>query len=312
MKHKKMLTGIIVFIIVLMTGMFLYLYRWNVLHPLKSATLKIESRERTFLYHLPKKITAHPRLIILYHGSGINGNIMQIFTGHEFDELSDKEQHTIIAYPNGFKNNWNGCRKVAPYPAGQMNINDIEFTKQIIRYFKENYHIDTSEVFAVGYSNGGEMVMSLARQYPQWFKGFAVIDANLGTPSNDKCENAIRPVSLFYISGQQDPIVPYKGGEIFLNGKSFGEVRSSKETLQYWLQQDKFDIQSTIAITQNATLSNYATAAGKQISFLDISDGGHTIPNRNFRIPISKMGNMTKGVDAPALIWDFFKGLNQE
>jgi len=302
---RKMITGILVLIVGLIAGLSLYLLRWNMVHPLKSASLTIDNLERTFKYHLPKKLSASPRLMIVYHGSGINANIIQIFTGHEFDELADEEQNTIIVYPNGYKNNWNDCRKVAPYEAKTLNINDVEFTRRLIDYFHTKYK--TGDAYAVGYSNGGQMTMKLARTHPDWFKGYAVIDANLPVSSNDDCAGLSQPVSLFLMLGQQDPIDPYNGGEIVLNGKSYGVVRSARETLDYWL--NTFSLQSTTQLTSTTTRSDYTSSTGKQVCFVDVADGGHTIPNRNFRIPIKKMGNMTKGVDAPVLIWDFFKGL---
>ncbi len=107
--------------------------------------------------------------------------MMQIFTGHEFDLAADKNQNAIIAYPQWYKGNWNDCRKLAPYPAKQLNLDDVGFTEQIISYFKTNYEIDANEIYSVGYSNGGQMVMKLANLKPEWFKGFDIISANIHT-----------------------------------------------------------------------------------------------------------------------------------
>jgi polyhydroxybutyrate depolymerase len=298
---RKMIIGIIV----LIAGFLLYLVRWNIVHPLKKGVVMIEGRERDFKYHLPGKLSANPRLMIVYHGSGINANIIQIFTGHEFDELADKENNTIIVYPNGYKNNWNDCKKIAPYEAKALNINDVEFTRQIIQYFRRHYN--TADAYAVGYSNGGQMVMKLAKIHPEWFRGYAVIDANLPIPEHDLCGEATQPVSLFYIVGQQDPINPYKGGKITLRGKNYGEVRSARETLKYWLKMADFEASSNTHITPATTREDYTSSTGEKVCFVDVGDGGHTIPNRNFRIPIKTMGKMAKGVDAPVLIWEFFK-----
>ncbi len=85
--------------------------------------------------------------------------LMQIFTGHEFDLLADANQNTIIVYPQDYKNNWNDCRKEASYPAKRLNVDDVAFTRKIIPFFKKNYNINKTDIFAVGFSNGGQMVL---------------------------------------------------------------------------------------------------------------------------------------------------------
>jgi polyhydroxybutyrate depolymerase len=314
-----MIITIVFLVINLLSAGILYLYRWNLFNPLHKATLQIDHLERTFFFHVPKQISSHSKLILVYHGSKLPAKLMQIFTGHEFDEQADKLGNAIIVYPQGYKNNWNDCRKNTPYPARQLNLDDIGFTEQIIAYFIEHYHIASQEVYAVGFSNGGAMVMKLAKQKPQWFKGFAIIGANLPVETNDTCTDLRQPVSLLMISGEKDPISPYNGGDIILDGQSLGEVMSVEETLQHWLTvskcQNKAETMTYYPNKQSgkpATASKadfYSDSTRKQISFIRIMNGGHTISNRNFQIPIKKMGYQNNDVDAPLLIWDFFMNL---
>jgi polyhydroxybutyrate depolymerase len=54
----------------------------------------------------------------------MDGARMRLFTGYEFDRLAD--QHGYIAiYPDGYRRNWNDCRKDATFPAKRDNIDDI-------------------------------------------------------------------------------------------------------------------------------------------------------------------------------------------
>ncbi len=295
-----------------------YVYRWNIVHPLKTGELEIDGMERTFVYHVPSGLKPKSRLIIAYHGTAMTGRMMQIMTGHEFDEFADRDQNAIIVYPQGYKNNWNDCRKSALFPAKQMNLDDVGFTGQIIKYFIEHYNIDTTQVYAVGYSNGGAMVMKLAAEQPGWFKGFAVISSNLPVETNNACYDANKPVSLLYMRGMQDPIIPYGGGEVvFIDGRHFGAVQSTQQTLQHWLNVSRCDTLpfSTLQYANNAgavtaTQENYySSTTNKRVVFIKVLDGGHTIPNRNFRIPIKEIGNMNQELDAPQIIWDFFVNL---
>lgn len=314
-----MIALILILPALLIAGLFLYLYRWNLIHPLKKGTLKVDHLDRDFLYHLPHQLTGRPRLILAYHGTGIKANVMQIFTGHELDLLADKEKNTIIIYPQGYKNSWNDCCKNVPYETKKLNLDDVGFTRKIIDLFAEKYNADLSEVYAIGFSNGGQMVSKLAKLKPEWFKGFAVISANLPDADNTDCGDTLQPVSLMLINGMEDPIIPFNGGKVTLDGKDFGTVMSSEQTIAHWLSAGNFsgppmerkffalkkDQEVVTAVKQDF----YSSSANKRISYIRVKDGGHTIPNKNFRIPIKKMGNMNKEVDAPQLIWDFFAEL---
>ncbi|MDR3681659.1 MAG: prolyl oligopeptidase family serine peptidase [Flavipsychrobacter sp.] len=288
------------------------------LHPLSGGEFEINGIERTFVYHVPRDLKPKSRLIIAYHGTAMTARMMQIMTGHEFDEFADRDQNAIIVYPQGYKNNWNDCRKTAPFPAKQLNLDDVGFTGQIIKYFIERYNIDTTQIYAVGYSNGGAMVMKLAAEQPGWFKGVAVISANMPVETNNACYDTRHPISLLYIRGMQDPIIPYDGGEVVvIDGRHFGAVQSTQQTLQHWLDVNRCDTLPFSTLTYGnhdgavtAMQENYySSITHKRVAFIKVLDGGHTIPNRNFRITTKKIGKMNEELDAPQIIWDFFVNL---
>lgn len=301
-------------------ALFLYCYRWNVFHPLKKGRIVVGGSERTFLYHVPRHVKPHSKLVIVYHGSTRNAWMMQILTGHEFDLLADRDQDAIIVYPQGFKGYWNGCAPDTPVPAGQPAADDVGFTRQLIDFFIHDYAIDPGEVYAIGFSNGGQMVTRLANAQPGWFKGFAVISANLPAADHNQCKNVQQPVSLMYVSGMADPIVPYRGGVLVQNGRSFGNVESTVRSLEHWLQAAECaPIPHSVRKYPESRMKGAATAiretylsegTGKQVSFVRIVDGGHTIPNANFRISSRSKGPMNRDIDLPAVIWEFFRGLD--
>jgi polyhydroxybutyrate depolymerase len=304
---KKMIPGALLLIVAAIAALFLYTYRWNITHPNQSHSLQIDGYERTFIYHRPKRIQKNPKLIIVYHGSGLKSFMMQIFTGHEFDLFADKTQDAIIVYPQGYQHNWNDCRKNAPFAAKKLNMDDVTFTKEIIRYFKEKHQIDTTQIYAIGYSNGGQMAFRLAATVPDLFAAYATIGSTLPAPENNLCTGAQQPVSMILINGQQDGIVPYNGGEITLKGESYGMAESAPFTAEYWRAAAGATEISTQHYGKTAIQTNYYNKDNhKKVSFVNIKDGGHNIPNRNFRLYISLLGYMNKDVDAPAVIWDFF------
>ena len=66
--------------------------------------------------------------------SEMNGVSMREMTGYEFDWFADQRKFAVV-YPEGYKNNWNDCRKNATFPAKVENIDDVGFIKTLISEF---------------------------------------------------------------------------------------------------------------------------------------------------------------------------------
>jgi polyhydroxybutyrate depolymerase len=95
----------------------------------------------------------------------MNGEMMRKGTGYEFDVLADRYGFGVV-YPDGYENNWNDCRRTAAYPAKRLNIDDMSFLRAIIQRFRVVNGSAEAPVFAVGYSDGGEMAHRLAMRPP--------------------------------------------------------------------------------------------------------------------------------------------------
>lgn len=301
-----MLLVTLVAIATMLLGLFLYTYRWNIFHPNHSHIIHVDGYERSFIYHIPKNLKRDTKLIIAYHGSGLPPFLMQIFTGHEFDLLADESGDAIIVYPKGYGGNWNDCRIKAPFPAKELNIDDVKFTEQLIDYFKRKYHVQ--KVYGVGFSNGGTMIFRLAAERPALFTAFATIGANLPTNDNNLIPAVKTPVSMMLIFGRKDPMVPFDGGRIVLDGQDWGTVESAEDTVAFWKKVNQAELETTKKTGLVNREDYYSHVTHKKLIFIGINDGGHTIPNRHFRIPIRKLGPMSGDVDAPVEIWEFFRG----
>lgn len=201
--------------------------------PLHSAHLTVNNFKRTFLFYVPKHLSDTPKLVFVLHGSGMEAKGMQVLTGGQFDKLADKNKDIIVVYPQAYGRYWNDCRKSATFDSRKLNVDDVAFFENMVKYFKDNYAIDEQEVFATGYSNGAQMCFKLAKERPGVFKGFAAVAANLPAVTNDDCINASQPVSMLLLDGTADPINPYNGGVVKAgDGKERGEVMSTNQTLQ--------------------------------------------------------------------------------
>ena len=115
---------------------------------------------------------------------------------------------------------------------------------------------------------------------------------------------------MISIFGKEDPVVPFEGGRIVLDKRDWGTVKSAAETIAFWKQVNEAELvtaQKTGPVTREVY---YSEITRKKLLYIAIDNGGHTIPNRHFRIPVKKLGPMSGDVDAPAEIWEFFKSLN--
>jgi len=316
MKKALLAVAIVISALVLIAA---YVFQFNPFNRPQHVELFVGNLQREFYYHAPKGVSEKPQLIFVLHGSTGTPEVAQLSTGHQFDKLADESKDAIIVYPAGYHKYWNDCRKVATYDAKKQNIDDVAFFGKMIAYFKERYHIDTARVFAVGHSNGGHMCYKLAKEKPEWFKGVAAISASLPVDENNDCYDAHQPVSVLVMNGTSDPINPFNGGEVVAgDGQKRGAVRSTDQTIQYWIENDSCNAAPTITNFPDLDASDNSTAAaylyqnamtGKQVELVKITNGGHVIPNPTFSLWPKSLGNVNKDINAPKIIWDFFKGL---
>ena len=290
------------------------------LHALQAGSVKVDTMEREFYYYIPKTISQNPDLVFVIHGSGMTARLMKLITGDQFEKIADSTKNVIIVYPQGYLKYWNDCRKSATYDTKLQHVNDVGFFVKMIDFFSGKYHINPKEVFAIGYSNGGEMCYKLAEEKPELFKGFAAISANMPVETNNDCYQSNQPVSMLVMNGTSDPINPYNGGAIILpDGKNRGTVVSTDNTIRYWTSLDKCDTTlKTIHQFPDINKSDSSVAieedyecpvTNKKITLLKIINGGHIIPNPGFNFWPKVLGNVNKDINAPEIIFDYFMSL---
>ena len=106
--------------------------------------------------------------------------------------------------------------------------------RALIARFRDSHGIDASQVFAAGYSNGGQVVFRFAAEMPDRFAGLAAVAATQPTSDNFSCETSGRPIPVLLMNGTGGPIVPYTGGVISLFGfRPRGTALSAPETARH-------------------------------------------------------------------------------
>jgi polyhydroxybutyrate depolymerase len=157
---------------------------------------------------------------------------MRKFTGYEFDSLADTHGFAAF-YPDGYQSNWNDCLKAGAVAATLEHVDDVGFILALIGKAQSEFKIDPKRVYLVGYSNGGQLAMTLANLSPGPAAGIAIFGADVPTPDNSTCLQDSRTPPIMIVAGTDDPISPYNGGEVSIFGfQNKGTVVSAPATAE--------------------------------------------------------------------------------
>ena len=276
----------------------------------------IAGQERHFMIYVPKNLQPKPPILIAFHGGGGDGPIMREGTGFEFDAFADANGFLVI-YPYGIGQGWVSCRKGTDNKATRMRVDDIAFVEGMIAYEAQERNADRTRVFLTGHSNGGQLAFKLALERPELFAGIATTSAKLPTKDNMICGPGRLPMPVLMMNGTDDPVVPYRGGRTGRGQETQGNALSVPATAQYFAALNGDDPMAEVVKLPHLNdsdptwveRSTWAGAGKPSVILYTIHAGGHLIPQPYYRFP-TIVGRMTKDVDAPAIIWDFFSKLS--
>ncbi len=280
--------------------------------PVQNSTVQVGDMARSYVAFVPKGLPPNAPLLVAFHGTGMNGELMRAYTGYEFDKLADSKKF-IVVYPSGYGRHWNDCRKDAKYPARTQNIDDVGFVRAIINRFRKSNDIDPRRIFAMGYSNGGHMTYRLISELPGQIKAIASVAANFPAPGNNVCPPIRGPIPTLTITGTKDPLDPYNGGNVIVAGESYGQVLSSPDTAAYFAKLNNNTAPPQVkrlphradSASTSVSVKSYAMPGKAPVTEYTVDNGGHVIPNPVFQAP-ALLGPTTRDLDAPPVIWDFF------
>jgi polyhydroxybutyrate depolymerase len=265
---------------------------------LQSDSLLIEGRYRNFLYMARSAPKPGASLLFLMHGSGGRGSDMAK-TATKLESISKKEK-LVIVYPGGYQNYWNECRRYSTAVANKEDVNEQAFFNGMINYFDSLYKINRKKVFAAGMSGGGHMAYKLGLTMPGTFQAIAAIIANMPDSSSMDCVPAGKPLPVMIINGTLDETNPYNGGEMFVNKASFGVVKSTEKSFEYWWKLAGYQgspvkkMLPDVDTADHKQIESYTFKwKGKpEVVLLKVIGGHHDYPN---------------DVDVFLYIWQFFK-----
>jgi poly(3-hydroxybutyrate) depolymerase len=167
-------------------------------------TIQSSGQSRTYILDIPTGYDRnHPyRLIFGLHW--LNGTASNVATGGSdgatfafYGQKQLSNGSTIFVAPQGINNGW-----------ANTNGQDVTLVDDITRLVETDLCVDTTQVFAMGWSFGGAMSFALACARPAVFRAVVVYSgANLSG-----CNGGTQPVAYFGIHGIHDSVLNISNG----------------------------------------------------------------------------------------------------
>ena len=251
-----------------------------------------DGQKHEYILDLPQNVENAP-LVVMLHGYG------ERCEGFRNNTAFEKDANALgyaVVYVTGAPNSndrtsacgWNSG-------IGVSENRDVEFLCELSKYLCKECKLDSSRVFAVGFSNGAFMTHRLAMEAEE---SFAAVVSVSGLMAKSVWEDRIKThnVGFFQITGGKDEVVPKNSDGSAKNA----QAPAIEEVMEYWALSNDLELVETVDIGKNSILTKYASTSTevsqKQVWNLFITNGGHSWPNEQF-----------SGININQLILDFLE-----
>ena len=266
---------------------------------------------------------ATPRpLMISMHGNGGTAQLQAAMS--QLVKLAQAQQ-IVVAFleGTGFVQTFNAGACCGT--AQTQDIDDVAYVRSVIDDVEASTAIDSSRIFATGFSNGGMMSHRLACGLADRLAGIAAVGGasgqfdRIGTPYYS-C-NPARPIPVLHIHGANDRNYPYAGGTG--SGISMTDYYPVEATITDWINRNNLGTQATVVqVSPTTSCTTYATPADNSRASAAVSlcrvdppdlydaasevvfGGGHSWPG-GVRSPGQKSDVPVMDFDASSYLWNF-------
>jgi polyhydroxybutyrate depolymerase len=280
--------------------------------PADEKTIDVDGRKRVYHLHVPPGAAKPAALVLFFHGGGGTGAGAVRQTG--FAGLSDKEGF-LCAFPEGIGKSWNDGRDEPISEAHKEKVDDLKFVLAMIDAIAKENKIDPNRVFSTGISNGAIFSHYLAANHADRIAAIAPVVGGIAEKVHAVFKPA-NPVSVLIIQGTEDPLVPFKGGEITAGKSRRGRIVSTTDGAKAWVLANgcrETAVEGELPDTDPddgcrvKTASYAAGKDGSEVVLYTVVGGGHTWPGGQQYLPKSFIGRLCRDFDATTAIWEFFK-----
>ena len=287
----------------------------------RSLTLQVGDLERRYILHVPPGYDGKKPVpvVIMFHGGGSTAQGAMRETG--WAQKADKEGFLAVfpnamppdpTRPSRFRTNpqiWNDGSGRSH--AGEKNIPDVAFINAMLDDLIARFNVDRRRIYATGFSNGASMTFRVGIELSARIAAIAPFAGALWI----KQPKLDRPVSLYYITGDADPLNPFEGGvpKFATGAGSQGMASLAKpavrEQVATWARLVGCQVEPKPAPAPSGvtTLIYSECRNDTEVLFTVIKDHGHVWPGGTNLLPEFLVGKASDKFKATDAIWEFFK-----
>ncbi len=258
-------------------------------------TTRVDGDDREYIVHVPQgyNLTSPTKVVFMLHGTSQTGETMYDKCG--WKEVGEDE-NILTVFPTSWKyciNVPTGTRATTKWNtppdaeftfcAAETPRDDIKFLRKIITELRLKFNVDTSRVYLVGFSNGGQMAAKCSILMGDVLA--AVISNSVSFYTNT-VYTPLRKLPVGYQVGNQDYGPGNTGPAIPLD--SFSNLLQTPGNLVYRIARlyiNNFGLNNTFTLTGDSTTAltaTYTAPSGDPLnifSFVVVSELGHAYPN---------------------------------
>lgn len=256
-------------------------------------TLVSDGRTRSYRVHVPRGHDGRHALpvVLAFHGRGSTGALLEEYSG-----LSRLPAVTV--YPEGVAGTGDDGRQAwqgAPYSA--PGVDDVAFTRDLLKDVSRRQCVDPRRVYATGKSNGGGFANLLACKLSDRIAAVALVAAALYPGARSGCAGA-PPKPLLAMHGTDDVTIPYAGDE-----------DRDLPAINTWVRDRAGNAGCRVRPTTRVRAwdvvdARFRKCGSNPVGLVSVMGGGHTWPGED---AYSGGGYATQSVEAADLAWDFFR-----
>tara|TARA_E500000178_G_C17033327_1_gene761872 strand:+ start:839 stop:4972 length:4134 start_codon:yes stop_codon:yes gene_type:complete len=255
---------------------------------LPSNEVVVNGTVRDYFSYIPtnSNTSSMPLLYLLNGGSAGRTPFEQ---QSEFEVLADREG-LVLAIPVGMQLSSNeGAWQLN---TDRSSMQDIDYIEAIYTDISSRVAIDSSRVYAVGYSLGGMFSYELACQMSNRFTAIGSLAGSM--PVLPSSCNPSRNVPILHIHGVLDEIIPYESQWNWKAWNSVGTMTDIPGLVDFWSNLYNCTLQSTSTINSSIELDvREGCSGGARVEHYRIQNGTHAWP-----VTVGK-------IDTPELFWSF-------
>ena len=216
----------------------------------------------------------HAPLIIMLHGYGESAESFRIKTGFEKDATA---LGYAVVYVTGAPSPEDATSASGWNSGIALSGNkDVDFLCGLVNYLCDTYNLDSSHVFAVGFSNGAFMTHRLAMEADDTFTGIVSV---AGMMPESVWENKVGGnISVFQITGEKDDVVPKNSD----GSAKYAKAPAIEDVMDYYVENNGLTLMENETVGKKSTLTKYgADGTNTKVWNLFIPDGRHSWPDEN-------------------------------